>query len=428
MTVYANWLQNVDYPARIDRVLFDNLWEEGVIGASSFAVTALGTPAMSVNVAAGVCVVTGGDQAFQGKYLCRSESVTSGLAIAAAPGSGTRYDIVIVEVRDTNAGGPSGDDAIVRVVEGTASASPVDPTLPASSISLARITVASGTGSITNAMITNLRVEARVIGATSPSGSVMAFAGSTAPSGWLLCDGTAYSQNTYPALYAAIGSAYATSGGQSAPAAGLFRVPLLTGRVPVGLDSTQTEFDALGETGGDKASTAPHTHTIAHDHSIAHDHPAFDTAAGGGTHNHNTNFSLTADAVGNHGHTVSDTLDLEIHTHYLPAKQTSSTSHTHTGTSTVAAGISGGTDVTVNSGIAPYELAPDVDPGGAHGHSVSGTINVNAGEGSHQHSIDVPSFSGTSGAPSAANSGASSAATASGNLQPYIVLNYIVKT
>jgi microcystin-dependent protein len=427
MTVIANWLQNVDYPARIDRVLYDNLWEQGVIGSTSFAVTQRGTPSMAVDVAAGVAIVTGTDQSFQGKYLCRAESATTNVAIAAAPGSGTRYDIVVVQVRDTNAGGPAGDDARVYVVEGTASASPVDPTIPTSSIPLARVRVAAGTGSITNSLIDNLRVEARVIGATPPSGSLMAFAGSSVPAGWLLCDGTAYSQTVYPALFAAIGSSYATSGGQSAPASGLFRVPILNGRVPVGYDSTQTEFDTLGETGGDKASTASHTHTIAHDHSIAHDHAAFDTVAGAGTHNHNTNFSLAADGVGNHGHTVSDTLELEIHTHYIPGKQTSSTSHTHTGTTTVAAGMTG-TDVTLATGVAPYELAPDVDAGGAHGHAVSGTINVNAGEGSHQHNIDVPSFTGTSGAVSTPNSGASSVGVASGNLQPYIVLNYIIKT
>lgn len=427
MTVYANWLQNVDYPARIDRVLFDNLWTQGVIGSSSFAVTQNSTPNMTVTVAAGVCVVTGTDQAFQGKYLCRSESATTGLAIAAAPGSGTRYDIVVVQVRDTNAGGPSGDDAVIAVVQGTASATPVDPTLPTSCIPLARVRVPSGTGSITNSLIDNLRTEARVIGATPPSGSLLPYAGSTAPTGYLLCDGTAYSTTVYPDLYAAIGNAYATSGGQTAPASGLFRVPLLTGRVPVGADATQTEFDTLGETGGDKASTAAHTHTMAHDHSIAHDHAAFDTAAGAGTHNHSVNFSLAGDAVGDHTHPVTDTTDLEIHTHYLPARQTSSTSHTHTGTSTIAAGMAGA-DVTPMTGVAPYELSPDVANGGGHAHTVSGTIGVNTNEGGHQHSIDVPAFSGTSGASSAATTGASSVGATSGNLQPYIVLNYIIKT
>jgi microcystin-dependent protein len=427
MAVIANWLQNVDYPARIDRVLYDNLWTEGVIGGSSFAVTQRGTPSMAVDVAAGVAVITGTDQSFQGKYLARDEAVTSNLTIAAAPGSGTRYDIVIVQVRDTNAGGPAGDDARVFVVQGTASATPVDPTIPTSSIPLARVRVPSGTGSITNALIDNLRVEARLIGATPPSGSLMPFAGTTAPLGYLLCDGTAYSQNLYPALFAVLGSTYATMGGQAAPAAGTFRVPLMNGRVVVGLDSTQTEFDVLGETGGDKASTAPHTHPIPHTHTIDHDHASFNTTTAG-THDHAATFSLTADAVGDHDHGVSAD-NLENHTHGARGKQTSSTSHTHTGTTTVAAGISGGADVIPQSYPPAFLfITPDVLPGGAHSHSVSGSVTVTAGQGSHAHAIDVPPFSGTSGAVSTANSGASSAAVASGNLQPYAVLNYIIKT
>jgi microcystin-dependent protein len=427
MAVIANWLQNVDYPARIDRVLYDNLWEQGVIGGSSFAVTQRSTPSMAVDVAAGVAVITGTDQSFQGKYLARSESAETNVTIAAAPGSGTRYDIVVVQVRDTNAGGPAGDDARVYVVTGTASPTPVDPTIPTSSIPLARVRVSSGTGSITNALIDNLRVEARVVGATAPSGSLMPFAGTTAPTGYLLCDGTAYSQTLYPALFAVLGSTYATMGGQSAPAAGTFRVPLMNGRVAVGRDSTQTEFDVLGETGGDKSSTAPHTHLIPHDHSIDHDHPSFNTTTGG-THNHATNFSLTADAVGDHDHGVSAD-NLENHTHGARGKQTSSTSHTHTGTTTVAAGISGGADVTPQSYPPAFVfIAPDVLPAGTHSHSVSGTINVNAGEGGHAHAIDVPAFTGTSGSSSAASSGASSVGAVSGNLQPYAVLNYIIKT
>lgn len=427
MAVIANWLQNVDYPARIDRVLYDNLWEQGVIGASSFAVTQRGTPSMAVDVAAGVAVITGTDQSFQGKYLARSETATTNLTIAAAPGSGTRYDIVIVQVRDTNAGGPAGDDARVFVVQGTASANPVDPTIPTSSIPLARVRVPSGTGSITNALIDNLRVETRVVGATLPSGSLTPFAGTTAPTGYLLCDGTAYSQTLYPALFAVLGSTYATMGGQAAPAAGTFRVPLMNGRVVVGRDSTQTEFDTLGETGGDKASTAPHSHIIPHDHSIDHDHPSFNTATGG-THDHAATFSQTADANGDHDHSVSQT-NLENHQHGIPAKQTSSTSHTHTGTATVAAGISGGTDQTpVTYGPAYVYIGVDVLNAGTHGHSVSGSVTVTAGQGGHAHAIDVPAYTGTSGAVSTPSSGASSAAVASGNLQPYAVLNYIIKT
>jgi microcystin-dependent protein len=46
-----------------------------------------------------------------------------------------------------------------------------------------------------------------------PSGAIMPFAGSTAPSGWLSADGTSYSTTAYPNLFAAIGYTYGGSGG-----------------------------------------------------------------------------------------------------------------------------------------------------------------------------------------------------------------------
>jgi hypothetical protein len=73
-------------------------------------------------------------------------------------------------------------------------------------------------------------------------------------------------------------------------------------------------------------------------------------------------------------------------------------------------------------------IAPDVLPGGAHSHSVSGSVSVTPGQGGHAHAIDVPAFTGTSGGVSTPNSGASSVGVASGNLQPYITMNYIIKT
>jgi microcystin-dependent protein len=54
----------------------------------------------------------------------------------------------------------------------------------------------------------------------------------TIPRGWLLCDGTGYAIATYPALFAAVGTTYGSSGG--------FQVPNLTGRIPVGAGGTAT--------------------------------------------------------------------------------------------------------------------------------------------------------------------------------------------
>lgn len=64
----------------------------------------------------------------------------------------------------------------------------------------------------------------------SPAGLVAPFAGKTAPSGWLKCDGSAVSRTTYAALFAAIGTLYGAGDGSTT-----FNLPNLIGRVPFGM-------------------------------------------------------------------------------------------------------------------------------------------------------------------------------------------------
>lgn len=53
------------------------------------------------------------------------------------------------------------------------------------------------------------------IDVASPAGMVSAFACTTAPSGWLKCDGSAVSRTTYAALFAAIGTKYGSGNGST---------------------------------------------------------------------------------------------------------------------------------------------------------------------------------------------------------------------
>lgn len=48
-----------------------------------------------------------------------------------------------------------------------------------------------------------------------PTGCVQAFAGSTTPQGWLLCDGSAVSRTDYADLYAVVGDTYGTGDGST---------------------------------------------------------------------------------------------------------------------------------------------------------------------------------------------------------------------
>jgi microcystin-dependent protein len=62
-----------------------------------------------------------------------------------------------------------------------------------------------------------------------PSGSITMFGGTTAPSGWLLCDGSAVSRTTYAALFTAISTAHGAGDGSTT-----FNLPDMRGRAPIG--------------------------------------------------------------------------------------------------------------------------------------------------------------------------------------------------
>jgi len=98
-------------------------------------------------------------------------------------------------------------------------------------------------------------------GLAVPSGTICQDAGSTPPTGWLLCDGQAVSRTTYAALFARISTTYGVGNGTTT-----FNLPNLKGKVAVGRDSAQTEFDVLGETGGAKTVTLTIAQMPAHHH------------------------------------------------------------------------------------------------------------------------------------------------------------------
>lgn len=64
-----------------------------------------------------------------------------------------------------------------------------------------------------------------------PAGVINSFAGTTAPQGYLLCDGSQVSRTTYSSLYSAIGNAYGAGNGSST-----FHLPDLRGRFLRGVD------------------------------------------------------------------------------------------------------------------------------------------------------------------------------------------------
>jgi microcystin-dependent protein len=113
----------------------------------------------------------------------------------------------------------------------------------------------------------------------APPGEVRAFAGATAPAGFLLCNGAAVSRAAYGALYAAIGTAYGVGDGATT-----FNLPDMRGRVPVGVDAGAGRVGAawgstLGQGGGEEKHVQAAAEIGVHKHGGIHSTFGFSTGS-----------------------------------------------------------------------------------------------------------------------------------------------------
>lgn len=113
----------------------------------------------------------------------------------------------------------------------------------------------------------------------NPVGEIKMYGGSSAPSGWALCDGTAVSRTTYADLFAVIGTAFGAGDGTTT-----FNLPDFRDRYAIGDSASLT----LGTVVGSNDAVA-----VAH----THGHP---------DHSHGNTFSAsTSGSDGSHAHTES---------------------------------------------------------------------------------------------------------------------------
>lgn len=87
------------------------------------------------------------------------------------------------------------------------------------------------TADLANASVDINKLVAAVRESLCPAGTISAFAGDTAPAGWLLCDGTEISRTTYATLFNTVGSRFGSGNGSTT-----FRVPDFRGRFLRGKD------------------------------------------------------------------------------------------------------------------------------------------------------------------------------------------------
>ena len=107
-----------------------------------------------------------------------------------------------------------------------------------------------------------------VVNGGMPVGTILAYSGTNAPTGFFMCNGASLSSLTYPDLYAVIRTYWGVGDGSLDEYGRVrnFKLPDLRGRVVAGMDATQSEFNALGKTGGEKAHVLTPTEMPAHTH------------------------------------------------------------------------------------------------------------------------------------------------------------------
>jgi hypothetical protein len=171
-----SWLQAGSYPAQYDRLTAQALWATtGTIGTSSLAVSPNSPVGMSVRVASGWAAIVGTTTTNMGVYTIFNDA-TDTLTITTADPTNPRIDLVCATVRDAFYSGAN-NDVIFQVIAGTPAGSPVAPSLPANSVSLATIAVGAAVTQINSGDITDTRVATTTNLAVGDITSVTAGAG-----------------------------------------------------------------------------------------------------------------------------------------------------------------------------------------------------------------------------------------------------------
>ena len=92
--------------------------------------------------------------------------------------------------------------------------------------------------------IKNLYDKSKVYNSDTPIGTIVEYGSYAAPEGWLLCNGQAVSRTNYSELFDVIGTFFGSGDGSTT-----FNLPNIKGKTLVGLDSDDSDFNAIGKTG-----------------------------------------------------------------------------------------------------------------------------------------------------------------------------------
>jgi microcystin-dependent protein len=230
------------------------------------------------------------------------------------------------------------------------------------------------TAKILDANVTLAKLASAVANALVPVGTIAAYAGVTAPTGWLLCNGT--STSGYTSLAALVGAT----------------TPDMRGRFPIGDNATLTLLGTGGSLTIAEGNLPSHRHTFS--------------ATSGAMNQNGTLSHIVNDP--SHGHIINST-DIS-HIHYNAAEGTTSTSHTHNDTGN-AGSINTGSGQTTGT-----DTTDGMTAGEFHSHTGQAAITgitVNNHDVSHTHTVSGDTGTGSG--------------SGTDYYPPHLVVNYIIK-
>lgn len=244
------------------------------------------------------------------------------------------------------------------------------------------------------------------IGLGWETGDIKTTARSVASAGWLMCNGALQSRTTYADLYAQIGFKYSPTPGTD-PGSNNFYVPNFNGRVPVGLDPADTDYNALGKRFGAKTRTLTTAQMAGHTHGWSGTTSTRDT-----NHAHNVYASN-----GNVGWMTQNWS--HWHNSWIGnVKAWSGFSHQHVNAGGYAAegaeqGSAGGGNIPVN--VSSVDTNHQHDRSHDHPSTNYQSESPWAGSYTHNHTVSGTTDAGT---------GTASAVTVA---DPSLVVNYMIK-
>ena len=321
-------------------------------------------------------------------------------------------------------------------IDGTTVGAGTPSSVAATTLTASGATTLNGNVTLGNASGDTVTVTGTMAGFDNKSGmtgEIRMWGGSSAPTGWLLCNGANYDGGsvTYAALYAIIGQNF----GVGDSTANDFNVPDMEGRVPVGVGTgagdgaedtdgstvpagTALTARSLGEwTGTETIGLLAHTHTMKN-----HTHT---WSATSGTPSNNTTAGPNETNTGAPSNNTSGT----------PSDNTTSTtgSHVHT----LTQGLSDGSEENHGLGAAwggagTTDSSQHVNSNGNHEHTLENHTHTLS---SHVHSLQVHTHtmqnhthtvSGTTAAPNDNTSDSTGSTTK--HTIPIMCVNFIIKT